>query len=182
MGFEWGERKRERNLLIHRVDFIDVLSIFGRATLEIVDGRFDYGETRIRCLGEVEGRVYAVVYTWRGVNRRIISARKANAREKKHITRVSVEASRKLKGKTDFARLDALGDEDIAQAVAIDPDAAPLDVDWTSARLVLPPGKELVTLRLDRDVLDWFRKAGKGYQTRINAVLRAYKDAHSRAG
>ena len=47
---------------------------------------------------------------------------------------------------------------------------------------VLPPGKELVTLRLDRDVLDWFRKAGKGYQTRINAVLRAYKDVHSRAG
>ena len=47
---------------------------------------------------------------------------------------------------------------------------------------MLPPGKELVTLRLDRDVLDSFRKAGKGYQTRINAVLRAYKDAHSRAG
>jgi uncharacterized protein (DUF4415 family) len=46
----------------------------------------------------------------------------------------------------------------------------------------LPHGKELVTLRLDRDVLDWFRKAGKRYQTRINAVLRAYKDAHSRAG
>jgi uncharacterized protein (DUF4415 family) len=43
------------------------------------------------------------------------------------------------------------------------------------------PGKQLVTLRLDRDVLDWFRKAGKGYQTRINAVLRAYKNAHSRA-
>ena len=104
-------------------------------------------------------------------------------REKEeHITRVSVEESRKLKGKTDFAQLDALGDEDIARAVATDPDAAPLDTDWTRARLVLPPGKELVTLRLDRDVLDWVRKAGKGYQTRINAVLRAYKDAHSRAG
>jgi uncharacterized protein (DUF4415 family) len=48
--------------------------------------------------------------------------------------------------------------------------------------LVVPPGKEMVTLRLDRDVLDWFRKPGKGYQTRINAVLSAYKDAHSRAG
>ena len=98
--------------------------------------------------------------------------------KEEHITRVSVEESRELKGETDFAQLDALGDDDIARAVATDPDAAPLDTDWTSARLVVPPGKELVTLRLDRDVLDWFRKAGKGYQTRINAVLRAYKDAH----
>ena len=103
-------------------------------------------------------------------------------REKdEHITRVSVEQARKLKGETDFAQLDALGNDDIARAVATDPDAAPLDTDWTRARLVVPPGKELVTLRLDRDVLDWFRKAGKGYQTRINAVLRAYKNAHSRA-
>jgi uncharacterized protein len=83
MGFEWDERKRESNLLIHRVDFIDVLSIFDGATLEMVDDRFYYGETRIRCLGEIEGRVYVVVYTWRGVNRRIISARKANARERR---------------------------------------------------------------------------------------------------
>jgi uncharacterized protein (DUF4415 family) len=103
-------------------------------------------------------------------------------REKgEHITRVSGEEARRLKGKTDFAQFDALGDDDIARAVATDPEAAPLDTDWTSARLVLPPGKQLVTLRLDRDVLDWFRKAGKGYQTRINAVLRAYKNAHSRA-
>jgi len=83
MGFEWDERKRESNLLIHKVDFIDVLSIFDGATLEIVDDRFNYGESRIRCLGEIEGRVYVVVYTWRGVDRRIISARKANARERR---------------------------------------------------------------------------------------------------
>ena len=104
-------------------------------------------------------------------------------REKKErITRVSAEQARRIKGKTDFARLDALSDDDIARAAAADPDAAPLDTDWAKARLVLPPGKELVTLRLDRDVVEWFRKTGKGYQTRINAVLRAYKDAHSRAG
>jgi uncharacterized protein (DUF4415 family) len=39
---------------------------------------------------------------------------------------------------------------------------------------VLPPGKEPVTLRLDRDVLEWFRHQGRGYQTRINAVLREF--------
>ena len=83
MEFEWDERKRESNLLIHRVDFIDVLSMFDGATLEIVDDRFNYGETRLKCLGEIAGRVYAVIYSWRGVNRRIISARKANARERR---------------------------------------------------------------------------------------------------
>jgi uncharacterized protein (DUF4415 family) len=44
--------------------------------------------------------------------------------------------------------------------------------------LVSPPAKEQVTLRLDEDVLRWFRARGKGYQTQINALLRAYVDAH----
>lgn len=45
---------------------------------------------------------------------------------------------------------------------------------WQNAELVLPPTKERITLRLDREVLDYFRRSGSGYQTRINAVLRAY--------
>ena len=49
MGFEWDERKREGNLRNHKVDFIDVLPLFDGPTLEIIDDRFDYGETRIRC-------------------------------------------------------------------------------------------------------------------------------------
>jgi uncharacterized protein (DUF4415 family) len=96
------------------------------------------------------------------------------------IVRVTAEEARRLPDRTDFAALDAMSDEDIAGAVAEDPDAAPLDIDWTKARLVLPAGKESVTLRVDKDVLDWFRKQGKGYQTRINAVLRAYKEAHQK--
>ena len=98
------------------------------------------------------------------------------------IVRVTAEEARQMPDRTDYARLDAMTDEDIAKAVAEDPDAAPLDIDWTQARLVLPPGKESVTLRVDQDVLDWFRKQGKGYQTRMNAVLRAYKDAHQKPG
>jgi len=96
---------------------------------------------------------------------------------RKHITRVSSEEARHLKDETDYARLDAMTDDDIAQAVADDPDAPPLDLDWTQARLTLPPGKDVVTLRLDRDVLDWFRTQGKGYQTRINQALRAFYEA-----
>lgn len=40
------------------------------------------------------------------------------------------------------------------------------------------PRKEQLTLRIDSDVLDWFRKQGQGYQTKINALLRAYMEAH----
>jgi predicted transcriptional regulator len=96
---------------------------------------------------------------------------------RKRITRVSSDEARYLKDETDYARLDAMTDGDIAQAVADDPDAPPLDLDWMQARLTLPPGKDIVTLRLDRDVLDWFRSQGKGYQTRINQVLRAFYKA-----
>jgi uncharacterized protein (DUF4415 family) len=94
------------------------------------------------------------------------------------IVRVTAEEARQMCDRTDYAALDAMTDEDVAKTVAEDPDAAPLDIDWTKARLVLPPGKESVTLRVDKDLMHWFRKGGKGYQTRINAVLRAYKDAH----
>jgi predicted transcriptional regulator len=96
---------------------------------------------------------------------------------RKHITRVSSDEARHLKDETDYARLDAMTDADIARAVADDPDAPPLDLDWTQARLTLPPGKDVVTLRVDRDVLDWFRAQGQGYQTRINQVLRAFYEA-----
>jgi uncharacterized protein (DUF4415 family) len=45
---------------------------------------------------------------------------------------------------------------------------------WRSARVVMPAGKTSVHLRLDSDVVDWFRARGKGHLTRMNAVLRAY--------
>jgi len=78
------------------------------------------------------------------------------------------------KGRTDWARVDALTDEDIAKAVADDPDAAPIDVDWSDAVLVIPPKKKAISIRVDEDVLDFFKRQGEGYQRRINAVLRSY--------
>jgi uncharacterized protein (DUF4415 family) len=78
------------------------------------------------------------------------------------------------KGKTDWAAVDALTDEEITQAVANDPDAVPLDVDWSDAVLVIPPKKQAISIRVDEDVLNFFKKEGDGYQRRINAVLRSY--------
>jgi uncharacterized protein (DUF4415 family) len=53
-------------------------------------------------------------------------------------------------------------------------------LDATSRSAGASAGKQLISLRLDRDVLDWFKQQGKGYQTRINAILRAYIRAHAR--
>jgi uncharacterized protein (DUF4415 family) len=78
---------------------------------------------------------------------------------------------------TDFDYLNRISDEEIAAALAQDPDAAPLDVDWSKAELVIPPGKKPISIRVDADVLDFFKKQGAGYQRRINAVLRSYMQA-----
>ncbi len=80
----------------------------------------------------------------------------------------------KRAGKTDWARVDALTDEDIEGAVQDDPDAVPLDIDWSDSVLVVPPKKQAISIRLDEDVLDFFKAGGSGYQRRINAVLRSF--------
>ncbi len=84
-------------------------------------------------------------------------------------------SSSDLKGyQTDWAAFDALTDEEIALAIRNDPDAAPeLDKEWfAGATLVMPKTKEQISIRLDADVLEHFRKYPR-YQTRINAILRA---------
>ena len=69
-------------------------------------------------------------------------------------------------------------DAGIAIALADDPGTFIPDQRWIeSARVVVPEAKQMVTLRLDPDVLAWFRNAGRGHQTRINAVLRAFVEA-----
>jgi uncharacterized protein len=73
-GFEWDEGKRQRNLAERGVDFADAALIFEGEVLEAVDERLRYGEVRHRALGRLGSDSFMVVYTWRGRNRRIISA------------------------------------------------------------------------------------------------------------
>ena len=78
--------------------------------------------------------------------------------------------------------MDAATDAEVREAIDADPDAHPTDEGfWRTAQVVLPRPKETITIRLDADVLEWFRKQGKGYQTRINAILRSYMRAHGDA-
>ena len=83
-----------------------------------------------------------------------------------------------VRDRTDRDRVATLDDDAIERAIADDPDSAPLlDTVWfAKAKLVAPPEKALISIRLDQDLLDFFRAAGPGYQTRINAVLRAFMD------
>lgn len=87
------------------------------------------------------------------------------------------------RGRTDWQRVDALTEEELEAAIASDPDTEELVPGWLErAKLLRPPQpKERVTVRLDADVLKWFRQQGPGYQTRINAVLRSYVEAKRKA-
>lgn len=72
--------------------------------------------------------------------------------------------------RTDWEMLKTMPEAEIDRS-----DIPELEKDFfREAKVRLPKGKQSVSLRLDRDVLDWFKRQGKGYQTRINAVLRAY--------
>jgi len=79
---------------------------------------------------------------------------------------------------TDWDRLRGMSDAEVHDAVAADADARPTDEDfWKDAKVILPRRKEVVTMRLDADLLEWFRQQ-RGYQTRINAILRTYMKSH----
>ena len=75
---------------------------------------------------------------------------------------------------TDWERIRAMADEEIDTG-----DIPPLDDDFFAhAELRLPKPKQSVTIRLDADVVEWYKAQGKGYQTRMNAILRRYMEVH----
>jgi len=84
--------------------------------------------------------------------------------------------------KTDWKRVEAMTDHELTQNAVSDPDNPPVNEDFfaRAEQVQLPSGpKQLVSLRIDSDVLSWFKEKGKGYQTMINAVLRAYKESQN---
>ena len=89
---------------------------------------------------------------------------------------------RRGKTKTDWRKVEAMSEAELEASIAADPDDVHHPVDWTTLVVGLPPGKEAVKLRIDADVLAWFRSTSKGYQTRMNNVLRAFVESRRRAG
>ena len=87
----------------------------------------------------------------------------------------------KRRDRTNLKRLDSLTDEEIEQAARSDADTLLLEeCDMASLEVVMPEKKQSISLRVDSDVLAYFKSFGKGYQTRMNAVLRTYMQAQQR--
>jgi uncharacterized protein (DUF4415 family) len=96
-----------------------------------------------------------------------------------HIVRYTadeLEAMRQRgEGQTDYARLDAMTEEELEASIDYEEEG---EIDWSTAQVTLPSPKQQLTVRFDQDVIDWFKAQGRGYQTRMNAVLRSYVEAH----
>lgn len=91
------------------------------------------------------------------------------------ITRVTLEELRGRRGRSDGARIAATTEEDIDRQVAEDPDLQAIEgLDWSKAVFVPAPAKQPISIRIDEDVLAFFKAQGAGYQSRINNVLRHY--------
>lgn len=83
MRFEWDEGKRAANRAKHGVDFAAVALFDFASAASVVDDRRDYGEERRIALGLIGSRVHVLIFAWRSETVRVISLRKANAREVK---------------------------------------------------------------------------------------------------
>ena len=164
MVFEWDESKRRMMLAQHRIDFEDAIRIFN---------------------GPGSGNTVAT-YRGNAVGRGRYRRRQGNRRSSHDPERPSQDYHREKgrtserrdhhayvvgesKGKTDW---EWLRQQD---AAGVDPDEG--EFDRSQARVVMPPLKQAILVRIDRDVLDFFKSQGRGYQTRINAVLRSYMEA-----
>lgn len=88
---------------------------------------------------------------------------------KEHIVRYK----KSMKDETDWTRINAMTDEDIDCS----DNPATDETFWATAKLVMPEPKVSLGVRFDRNVVDWFKKQGPGYQTRMNAVLKTYIQA-----
>jgi len=82
MLFEWYEQKRLENLSKRGIDFLDAKEIWQGEVLEVPSEQQEHGEQRHIAYGVLEGRIIAVVFTWRGEARRLISARRARRHER----------------------------------------------------------------------------------------------------
>jgi uncharacterized protein (DUF4415 family) len=97
---------------------------------------------------------------------------------KGHITRYTDSELAKLAEQegtlSDWGKTASMTEAEIEARVASDSDEDEMVVDWAKATIEMPQSKAVLNMRVDKEVLDYFRKGGKGYQSRINAVLRSY--------
>lgn len=149
MRFEWDKAKNAANVQKHGIDFKDAVDVFNHPMLTAIDTRFSCEEERWVAIGLVRQIIGVVVYTERC----------------SFMNRTS---------KTDWKRLAEQDDESVDTS-----DIPELDDGFFEKAELRVPEKKPVTLRIDEDVLTWFKSQGRGYQTRINKLLRQYMESQS---
>ncbi len=122
MDYEYDDDKSEWTFRERQIDFEFAARVFDSDYIEYEDRRRDYGEKRFLVIGPIAGRLFAVIYTWRGGRRRIISA-DGPVGERRAYHRRSRNVMRGLAAST--AAVDATTEADIARQIAEDPDTAP---------------------------------------------------------
>jgi uncharacterized protein (DUF4415 family) len=95
----------------------------------------------------------------------------------KSYTAAELKAKR-AESRTDLSRVDVITDAELERLVAQDEDERGIQADWTQATLVLPQAKKSVHLRLEREIVAFFKSQGKGHISRMQAVLKAFVEAH----
>ena len=80
-------------------------------------------------------------------------------------------------GQTDYAYLDTMTEEELEASIDREEEG---EIDWSTIQVGIPGPKQQLTVQFDRDVIEWFKAQGPGYQTRMNAVLRSYVEAQKR--
>ncbi len=87
------------------------------------------------------------------------------------------EMRRRGESQTDWARVDALTEEELEASIDHDEEG---EIDWSTVQVGIPGPKQQLTVRFDTDVVEWFKAQGAGYQTRMNAVLRSFVEAQNK--
>ena len=95
----------------------------------------------------------------------------------KHTANEIAAMRRRGESQSDRAKAAAMTSEEIEAMVAGDPDEASMVMDWENATIEMPQPKAVLNMRVDQEVLDYFRNTGRGYQSRINAVPRAFVES-----
>jgi uncharacterized protein (DUF4415 family) len=76
--------------------------------------------------------------------------------------------------RTDWRKASAMTGKKLEASIRADPDDIREEPDWTQAVMGIPVPKDHINIRVDHDVLEWFKASGRGYQTLMNKVLRAF--------
>jgi uncharacterized protein (DUF4415 family) len=178
MMLEWDEAKRLSNIEKHGINFFDADLVFvglfwsGRQERSTAKSASWRSARPTMCLLPRSSKDVVTRYGTSPCGEQDMKSRNVI----KSFSRANLEAHRAgTRGATDLARIKAKSEAELERDIAIDPDFSDQPENWyLAAELMMPSSKKLLSLRLDSDVVEWFKQQGPGYQTRMNAVLRAF--------